>query len=239
MVASFQIPQWRRITRQTITLTKKNYLLYKKAWIATILRALIFPIAVTLVLCLLRDIGDESTSYRSDVPEYGIAPSTFPVQDLTDAIKASSSQKLVFVRNGVSGADVNPAIAGIISRLQGIETHVVDDPNDLFDLCRQSLAGYSDCFAAVLFQSSNETAIEYIIALDSSYTETDYSHRYGDWNTGKTKIAERIMPLQWAVNSHLGGFSELPRPSTRPRGGEPKQQYSAYNAGGDGEGKFW
>ncbi|EPE27975.1 P-loop containing nucleoside triphosphate hydrolase [Glarea lozoyensis ATCC 20868] len=239
MGASFQIPQWRRITRQTITLTKKNYLLYKKAWISTILRALIFPIAVTLVLCLLRDIGDESTSYRSNTPDYGIAPSTFPVPDLTDAIKSAGSQKLVFVRNGVSEDDVNPAITGIVSQLQGIDTHVVDNPNDLFDLCRQSLAGYSDCFAAILFQSSNETAIEYIIALDSSYTDTDYSNRYGNWNTGKTKIMERIMPLQWAVNSHLGGFSQVSRPLTRPRGGEPTQQYSSYNAGGDGEGKYW
>ena len=236
MAASFQVPRWRRITRQTITLTKKNYLLYRKAWISTILRAVIFPIAVTLVFCLLRDIG-ESTYYGDDTPSYGIAPSTFPVQDLAEVVKSSSSQKLVFVRNGVSATDIDPAINGLISQLQEIETHVVDEPKDLFDLCQQSLAGNSDCFAAVLFQSSNETVIEYIIALDSSYM--DSSRRYGNWNTGKTKFAERIMPLQYAVNSHLGGFSNSPRPSTRPRGGEPRREISNYNDGGDGKGKYW
>jgi ATP-binding cassette subfamily A (ABC1) protein 3 len=235
MGASFQIPQWRRIFRQTITLTKKNFLLYKKAWISTILRAVIFPIAVTLVFCLLRDIG-ESSYYGSDTPNYGIATSKFPVKDLADAIKSSSSQKLIFVRNGVSGVDIDSTITGITGDLQGIETHVVDDPNDLFDLCQQSLAGYSECFAAILFQSSNETAIEYTIAIDSAYTDAT---RYGDWNTGKTKISERIMPLQWAVNSHLGGFSTSPKPSTQPRGGEPTRQYSNYNTSGDGHGKYW
>jgi ATP-binding cassette subfamily A (ABC1) protein 3 len=238
MAASFQTPQWRRITRQTITLTKKNFLLYRKAWITTILRAVVFPIAVTLVFCLLRNIG-EQTYYGSDTPNYGIAPTTYPVPALWDALNSSPSRRLVFVRNGVSGNDIDRVVVGINRALPGpIDTHEIDDPDGLFDLCQQSLAGHSDCFAAIIFQSSNETTIEYTIAVDFGHLDT--SSRYGNWNTGKTKISERIMPLQWAVNSHLGGFSTVPRPSTRPRGGEPpRNYYSDYNSGGNGSGKYW
>jgi ATP-binding cassette subfamily A (ABC1) protein 3 len=238
MAAFFQTPQWRRITRQTITLTKKNLLLYRKAWISTLLRAVIFPIAVTLVFCLLRNIGEENYSY-GDSPNYGIAPTTFPVADLSESIKSTSSQKLVFVHNGVSGTDISRAIADISGSLPPpIQTYEVDDPSDLFDLCQQSLQGYSDCFAAVIFQTSNETTIEYTIAVD--FGHIDISSRFGDWNTGKTKISERVMPLQWAINSHLGGFSTVPRPLTQPRGGVNSRSYSSnYNYGGDGSGKYW
>jgi ATP-binding cassette subfamily A (ABC1) protein 3 len=239
MAASFQTPQWRRITRQTITLTKKNFLLYRKAWFTTILRAIVFPIAVTLVFCLLRNIGEQSY-YGGDTPNYGIAPTASSVPSLWDALYLSSSRRLVFVRNGVSGDDIDQLVEGIISSAPApIDTHEIEDPNGLFDLCQQSLEGRSECFAAIIFQSSNETTIQYTIAVDSAHLDT--SSRYGNWNTGKTKISERIMPLQWVVNSHLGNFSNIARPSTRPRGGQPPRTYgsSSYNSAGDGSGKYW
>lgn len=237
MAASPQIPQWKRITRQTITLTNKNILLFRKAWISTLLRALIAPIVVTLVFCLLRDVGTTEIA-SSHVSDFGIPSSTFPVRDLADAIKATPSQKLVFVRNGISSSEIDPAITGIISELQGIKIYTVDDPNDLFKLCKQSLAGNSDCFAAIIFQSSNETTLEYVIAVDQSQGD---SAELGDWRTGKTRISERIMPLQWAVNSHLGGFSTISSPLTRPGGGQSVQYSNSYLSAAEitGAGNYW
>ena len=228
-----QRPQLRRIARQTITLTKKNFLIFWKAPISTILRALVFPIGVTLVFCLLRNIGD--TTYNGpDNPSYGIASSPFPIKGLNDAITSAPAKRIVFVRNGVP--DIDTAITGIVAEIGSTDHRVVDDPNDLFELCKQSLAGNSDCFAAVMFESSNATTIEYTIALDSSYVD---GSGYGDWSVGgSNKMSDRILPLQWTVNSHLGGFSTIPAPQTQPRGGEPTRT-SIYSSSGDGHGKYW
>lgn len=65
-----------------------------------------------------------------------------------------------------------------------VEIHDVNDVNDLFDLCKQTLQGSSDCFAAVVFQSVNETNFEYSIALDGHLTG---SYGYGDYRNDDSK----------------------------------------------------
>ena len=201
-------PQWRRIYRQTITLIHKNLLIFWKAPISTLIRAFIFPIILTLIFCFLKYVN-ASPSYQNQTG--GIANSPSQVKDLAEAINASPSRRLVFVRNGISNETINPIIDGITQQpgMLQLDTHTVDDPNDLFDLCKQSLQGYSDCFAAVIFVSYNDTNVEYSIAFDNSIIE-DYS--YGDFATDDSLLANRILPVQWAVESHIGNFSSLPRP---------------------------
>jgi ATP-binding cassette subfamily A (ABC1) protein 3 len=153
-----------RKRRQTIALTKKNLLIFYKSPITTIIRALLLPLAVALVLCYLKDILSKISIYNS--PE-GFASSSKPIKDLGDAV--GSEQKLVFVRNGIKSSDIDPVINGILSEngMDGTRHNIVDDPNDLFDICPQSLAGTSDCFAAVIFTNWNSSNVDYIIALDS------------------------------------------------------------------------
>ncbi|KAG9237013.1 ABC transporter-like protein [Amylocarpus encephaloides] len=210
-------PEWRRIYRQTIVLIEKNFIIFYRAPISTLLRALIFPIIVTLVFCELK-LTSTTLSYV-DTPNYGIAATIFPVKDLAAAIKAAPAQRLVFVRNGVEPQEMNPTITAILGQpgMETIDKHVVDDPNDLFTLCKQSTEGYSDCFAAVLFENLNETHLEYSIAVDSRFPGGFSS--YGNFRGDDTKMSQRLLPLQWAISSQSGGFSTAPKPSVQPRGG--------------------
>ena len=102
MAPSGNRPRWQRIYRQTLTLIYKNLLIFYKTPIATILRALIFPIVFTVVMCKLQNIAD----FSGGTPYYGetdgtIASQSTPVQDLNVALTAGRSQRLVFVRNGM------------------------------------------------------------------------------------------------------------------------------------------
>ncbi|RDL30175.1 uncharacterized protein BP5553_10453 [Venustampulla echinocandica] len=213
MAFSPQRPRLRRIYRQTLILTQKNLLLFYKSPIATIFRALVFPIAVTLLFCYLQDVGSEGSSYSSKVG--GISTSTFPVKDLSDAIGSARGKKLVFIRNGIAPDSTDPVIQGILQQpgMESVATDTGDHPDDLFDLCKQSTKGHSDCFAAVVFQASNETTVEYSIVIDGPLADlTDE----GDYRTEDSTMANYILPLQWAINSHIGGFSTSPRPSIQP-----------------------
>ncbi|KAF4631693.1 hypothetical protein G7Y89_g6438 [Cudoniella acicularis] len=213
---STERPQMQRIYRQTVTLIYKNFLIFYKAPIATTLRALIFPIAVTLVFSLLKSL--QSTSeYYDEGNDFAIAPSASPIKSLADAMTSASSEKIVFVRNGIPVDTFDPIVNGILQepRMSAMQTYSVDDPNDLFDLCQQTIDGISDCFAAVVFQVSNETTVQYIIALDKN----ELTYGQGNYRTGDTKYANVIAPIQYTVNSHVGGFSTAPKPSTQSYGG--------------------
>jgi ATP-binding cassette subfamily A (ABC1) protein 3 len=94
----------KRVYRQTITLMRKNFLIFYRAPISTIIRALVFPIVFTVVICVLKDVNAISLSQDPDHRGV-IAPSPIPIQDLKAAIDASSSNKLVFVQNGQSDRD--------------------------------------------------------------------------------------------------------------------------------------
>jgi len=220
MSSARQPPQWRRIYRQTITLIYKNLLIAFKAPVATICRALIFPVAVTLIFCFLKHVGLKQ-GYSVNTSTFGIANSSTPIRDLGTAINATPNRRLVFVRNGVSNDTLDPVIGGILSGpgMKGVEGITVDDPDDLFELCRQSLAGASDCYAAVLFSTFNETTVEYSIAMDESTLAYSGSNAgYGD-HTPNSRLNRLIFPLQWALDSHIGNFSTATPPSTLPWSG--------------------
>jgi hypothetical protein len=201
-------PQWQRIYRQTLTLIYKNLLIFYKTPISTIVRALIFPIVATIVLCELVHIDASSPYSSASTGEVAVSPS--PIKDLDTAIKAASSNRLVFVRNGIPSGSLDPIINGIIQEpaMKGLDTHVTDDPDDLFALCKQSLQGHSDCFAAVIFISFNETNVEYSIALDHAL-----ANAYSSGSANKDSLlTSRALPLQWAIDSHIGNFTSSPKP---------------------------
>ncbi|PVH82385.1 hypothetical protein DL98DRAFT_619648, partial [Cadophora sp. DSE1049] len=215
MSSSAQQPKWRRIYLQTITLTHKNLLIFYKAPIVTFVRAFLFPLAVTLIFSFLIHLNDTSSSSSSN---YGISKVSHPVRSLADAIHTSPSRKLVFVKNGLSNDSLDPIIAGVLREpgLEDVDSMVFNDPNALFDVCKQSTSGSSDCFAAVIFTALNETNVDYSIAVDSHLAEV---YEYGDYRKDDTLLPTRIFPLQWAVDAQIGNFSTAPRPSTQPFSG--------------------
>ena len=216
----FQQPQWQRIYRQTLTLIYKNFLIFYKAPISTLIRALIFPIALTIIFCELKHIQASSSSYGN---LNGISKVSYPIKDLVDAATATSTHRLVFVRNGISNDSLGPVIEGILQQpgMDKLDTQVTDNPDDLFEMCHQTLQGTSECFAAVIFTSFNETNVEYIIAIDdnvaSDFSGGDYSR--GDYRTDTSVLTNRLLPIQWAVDSHIGNFSTSSKPSEQPWSG--------------------
>lgn len=193
--------QWRRISSQTIALVQKNFLVFYTSPIATIVRALILPLIVTLVLCYLKYLG----IILEESYDYGIATKSTPIKDLADAMKAVSKQKLVFVLNGTTTGDVEPVMNGILA-LQGMQDmnlEIINDGNGLYDACKQTLKGQSDCYGAVIFSTFNKTNVEYSIALDA----TVGGGGFGNWRTGETALNNRLLPLQWALSSVI--VSEL------------------------------
>jgi len=102
MAPSGNRPTWRRIYRQTLTLIYKNLLVFYKTPIATLIRALVFPVVFTIIMCKLQNVADFSGSSPYYAPPSGsIASQPTPIQDLDVALKAGRSQRLVFVRNGM------------------------------------------------------------------------------------------------------------------------------------------
>jgi ATP-binding cassette subfamily A (ABC1) protein 3 len=213
-MASSLRPQWRRIYLQTLALVHKNLLVFFKAPLQTIVRALIFPIIVTIIFCELKHLDEVSTSSSTEL--VGISTTAYPVRDLADAILATpSQQKLVFVLNGISNDTLGPIIDGILHQpgTADLNAIVTDNAMDLFGLCNESLFGKSNCFAAVIFTSFNSTNVEYIIALDENLVA---GFSAGDYRLDDSLLSTRLLPLQWAIDSSIGNFSTAPKPFTQP-----------------------
>ncbi|RFU29987.1 hypothetical protein B7463_g6379, partial [Scytalidium lignicola] len=194
-----------RILRQTLVLSQKNCLLFIKAPILSIIRALVIPIGLTLILCYLKHVTDPGENSEFS----GIENSPTAIKDLSDALNAATTNKLVFVTNGLANDGVTPIINQVISQnLHGLPVEVVDDPNDLFDVCPQSIDGNGDCFATVIFTSINQTDVEYIIVLDDNLSTGS-----GDIKSHSSLLTDRVLPLQWAIESTIGNLSASSKPS--------------------------
>ncbi|KAE8392439.1 hypothetical protein BDV23DRAFT_181593 [Aspergillus alliaceus] len=205
-------PQWRRIYHQTLTLTYKNLLVFYKSPIVTLLRALILPVALTLIFCLLKNIKNPN-----DDDHYGISQDGALVMDLPVAISNAPSQRLVFALNGIRNNELNDTVKSIMAdpKMKGFDTQLVDDPEMLFDVCKQSIYGSSDCFASVIFTAFDEARAEYIIAMDDdAVRNTPFNYR-----TQQSIFTERLLPLQWAIDSHIGNFASQQKPIVKTWGG--------------------
>jgi ATP-binding cassette subfamily A (ABC1) protein 3 len=99
---------------------------------------LIFPIRLTIIFCELKHIQASSSSYDN---LNGISKVSYPIKDLADAATATFSHRLVFVRNGISNDSLDPVIEAILQRpgMEKLDTYVTDDPDDLLELCHQTL----------------------------------------------------------------------------------------------------
>ena len=95
-------PRWQRIFWQTLTLVYKNLLIFYRAPISAIFRALVIPIAFTVVICVLKDLSPVTSQSQYQTGDTGaIARSPTLVADLNPAIRSTGSDRLVFVRNGM------------------------------------------------------------------------------------------------------------------------------------------
>ncbi|KAK2754389.1 hypothetical protein FQN54_007033 [Arachnomyces sp. PD_36] len=208
-------PRWQRIYRQTLTLIYKNFLIFYRAPISVIFRTLLLPIAFTVVMCVLKNLNASSPYSSSE--NGAIASTPTPIMDLDVAMKSSPAKKLVFVRNGFPEDVLSSIVDGIVEEQgEGLDIRVMEEVDDLFDVCKQSLIGSSDCFASVIFTSVNTVDVEYSIGLDSAIAD---AYSYGSDYTNSL-LETRILPLQWAIDSRLNNLTSDLKPAGQPWAGE-------------------
>lgn len=151
-----------------------------------------------------------------------------------------SLNKIVFVRNNVANDSFMDVVQGISKQpgMDAVDIHHIEDVNGLFDLCKQSIRGASDCYAAVIFLSFNDTNVEYSIALDGSITG---SYTYGNYHTDDSVLSKRVLPLQWALDAQIGNFSVTSKPSLQPFSGNFGPNILAHepDLARDANGPFW
>ncbi|KAK6598059.1 ABC transporter [Botrytis cinerea] len=210
-MALLRTTQWReRVRRQTLALIEKNFLLFLRSPWATLFRALILPIFFTAIICS----GGKFSNAGSTSEAGGIADSSQQIKSLKQALDDVPLTKLVLCTNGLNGTELNPIIETAVQGISLDRWFITDEVDDLYYDCRQSLTGISNCFAAVIFTSINATNVDYIIATDSakSLFSTDFAKHESLSN-------DRLMPLQWAIDSSIGSFSKTTPPSELPWSG--------------------
>ncbi|KAH9210733.1 ABC transporter-like protein [Leptodontidium sp. 2 PMI_412] len=205
----FPIPS-ERIRRQTLALTYKNFLIFSRSPFAIVFRTLLFPIILTLFLCFMDRLWTSSPSSGNG----GVAPDALQIKTTQQVMDDVQMRQLAIVRNGITDPDLDRIIDSTVAWLPSGRYFVIDNVDDLFDSCQQTLKGYSVCFASIIFTSFNSTNIDYIISSGAMDSKAG-----SDYKLHKSFSGNRLMPLQWALDSQIGNFSSLARPLEQPWSG--------------------
>lgn len=125
---------------QTWTLTKKDLLLIvRRRWFSTFVRAVAFPIVLTVILCEVKD-------WIHNDGGYGIGNPT-PIRSLPEAfdLAGNTRKKFVIVDRGLPGEDVHFVIDQLSTQARNgnRNLHVVSRQDDIRILCPASSKGVS------------------------------------------------------------------------------------------------
>ena len=194
--------QPRLLVKQTWALTKKNLLIaVVRHWFATLIRALILPVAFMVLLSNIKSFLIAKNGFGIGTP--------VPVQSLANALP--NDRKLVIVQSPKLGFDVSTVVAKITEPLRSNQKLVfLSDEQDLITNCVESLNGVSNCFAALVFNDSPATAGGNGIW---NYTvRTDESRGGGTFfASSHSNDQERVyLPLQVAVDNAITNSTIIP-----------------------------
>ncbi|KAG4433383.1 hypothetical protein IFR05_011143 [Cadophora sp. M221] len=206
---TFLLPS-ERIRRQTLALTYKNFLIFSRSPFATVFRALLFPVILTLFLCFMDRLWTSSASSGNG----GVASDAVQIRTIQQVMDDVQMRQLAIVRNGITDPDLDRIINSTVASFPPGRYVVLDNVDDLFDNCEQTLKGYSPCFASIIFTAFNATNVDYIISSGKMDSQAQ-----SDYKTHKSFSSNRLMPLQWALDSQIGNFSSLARPLEQPWSG--------------------
>jgi ATP-binding cassette, subfamily A (ABC1), member 3 len=99
----------------------------------------------------------------------------------------------------------------------------VDDPDDVPMSCQQNFNGFSECYAAIVFNSIDESSIlNYTIHADAGLFFIDVQGHQSDFE-------KRVFPLQWAVDQAIIAITtgvEPPAPEEWPFTNESNEEQS-------------
>ncbi|KAL7629619.1 hypothetical protein AAE478_001141 [Parahypoxylon ruwenzoriense] len=188
--------------RQTWALTRKNLIIaVVRKWFSTLLRSLVFPIAL-LVLLL------EIQNFSRDTNKYGIGD-IHPVRSLADSLTAVP-KKLVLVQEPGLGPDFQPVLDEITNPLDSGKLIYLDGTNQIDATCPVDYRGNSPCHAVVVFKDSPlsgkpNATWNYTIRSDPSYDS--WAFDVFDTNSASDRV---FLPLQSAIENAMANLTSKP-----------------------------
>ncbi|KZT22614.1 hypothetical protein NEOLEDRAFT_1071005 [Neolentinus lepideus HHB14362 ss-1] len=183
--------------RQFAVLFWKNWIVMSKHPLLNILRCFLLPIGYGIFLAVAQ-------TFLVKPNNYGIG-SPVPIRSLTEAFDGSMA--LVWA-DGTSGSSHSPTPEDIMSHItRGFNRHQmgavkrVDTPDDIPSACPQNFNLYSECFAAIAFNSwptseNSSLPMNYTIRADAGLVHIDAVKHLSDYEL-------RLLPLQFAVDQAI------------------------------------
>ncbi|KAJ7347934.1 hypothetical protein DFH08DRAFT_1001291, partial [Mycena albidolilacea] len=180
--------------RQFCALFVKNWIVFSKHPILNLFRCLFLPVAVGIFL-------SEAQQFLTRPSDFGLGEPA-AVRVLQQEFKAG---KLVWVDATDGNSEPSPTaiMARITSEFSTFQMNAlkkVSTADQLINECPQNFNGFSNCYAAIVFNDiprNNASApIQYTIMGDSGLKRIDVVHHNGDYE-------RRVMPLQWAVDQAI------------------------------------
>ena len=184
---------------QSWTLVKKDILIIaQRRWLSTSIRAFIFPVILTIVLCYIRH-------WTATGGYYGIG-SPQPLISFPDALSQTGSTRpnVVIINNGFSGGDIGSVIDELSNTIRnsGKQLHVIPDASQIQTICPSSNGGVSTCYGAVEFLGSPDHGPpgqiwNYTLYADASLGTTV------DVRTANNDLQLYTLPFQHAVDAAI------------------------------------
>ncbi|KAI0042590.1 P-loop containing nucleoside triphosphate hydrolase protein [Auriscalpium vulgare] len=198
--------------RQLFALSRKNAIVLSKYSLLNILRCFILPVAYGIFLAVAQVFLNKPSNFGIGAP--------IPVFDLVN--KFDGSLSLVWA-DGTDGAG-SPSPSAVMAHItrafspkQLRAVKQVASPEDIPSTCPQNFNLFSECFAAVAFNSvpasSNASLpVNYTIRADGGLWHIDVVRHSSDYEN-------RILPLQWALDQaiiELRTGQQMPTPQEWP-----------------------
>ncbi|KAA1477252.1 P-loop containing nucleoside triphosphate hydrolase protein [Dentipellis sp. KUC8613] len=183
--------------RQFGVLFWKNWIVLSKHPLLNILRCFVLPVAYGIFLAVAQVFLNKPNNYGIGSP--------IPVFNLTNEFDGSLSLIWADGTNSTgfpSPDDIMTHITRSFSSKQLRAVQKLAFPSDVPSACPQNFNLFSECFAAVTFNSippannSELSPVNYTISADGGLFHIDSIHHKSDYE-------RRILPLQWAVDEAL------------------------------------
>ncbi|RYP82300.1 hypothetical protein DL769_001702 [Monosporascus sp. CRB-8-3] len=186
--------------RQTWALIRKNFLIIvARSWLSTVIRSLIFPIALLVVLLEIQNFSSTGNAYGFGSPN--------KIPPLADSV---NDKKLVFVNSPELGPDFPPVFEKIVGPLGADAVLQLDNEGEIERTCPVDYDGNSPCHAVVLFNDS--PLGDRPGALWNYTVRTDPNYLRGTYNPFVTEgaIEDVFLPLQIAIENAITNSTTSP-----------------------------
>ncbi|KAH9885418.1 P-loop containing nucleoside triphosphate hydrolase protein [Cubamyces lactineus] len=182
--------------RQSGVLFWKNWIVMSKHPWLNLLRCFIMPVAYGIFLAVAQ-------LFLNKPNNYGLG-TAIPVPKLQDVYDGSLA--LIWA-DGTNGTGTNPSAHDIIAHItrdfsskQLNNVRQLSSPEDIPEACPQNFNLFSECFAAVAFNSlpgpDGTLPLNYTLRADGGLFHIDVTKHTSDYE-------KRILPLQWAIDSAI------------------------------------